>query len=101
MHVKKQKTTGLLTIVALRRFEVRKKQKEGFFHVRKVNKKGKIYRYKYDGLRRRRNLRGNVISQETRQINLKIVEAGKRPLGVIFGVEEEVVPADQSSTEEE
>ena len=51
-------------------------------------------------LRRRRNLRGNVIGQETRQINLKIVEAGKRPLGVIFGVEEEV-PADQSSGEEE
>ncbi|MEC7100485.1 MAG: S6e family ribosomal protein, partial [Candidatus Thermoplasmatota archaeon] len=61
---------------------------------------GKTYRYKYDGLRKRRNLRGNVISQETRQINLKIVEAGKRPLGVIFGVEEEA-PDNQSSGEEE
>ena len=30
---------GLITIVALRKFEVRKKQKEGFFAVRKVNKK--------------------------------------------------------------
>ena len=72
----------------------------GYKGDKKVNKKGKIYRYKYDGLRRRRNLRGNVIGQETRQINLKIVEAGKRPLGVIFGIEEEV-PADQSSGEEE
>ena len=72
----------------------------GYKGDKKVNKKGKIYRYKYDGLRRRRNLRGNVIGQETRQINLKIVEAGKRPLGVIFGIEEEV-PADQSSGEVE
>ena len=66
-----------------------------------VNKKGKTYRYKYDGLRRRRNLRGNVISQDTRQINLKIVEAGKRPLGVIFGLEEEAATVEQSSGEEE
>ena len=66
-----------------------------------VKKKGKTYRYKYDGLRRRRNLRGNVISQDTRQINLKIVEAGKRPLGVIFGLEEEVAAVEQSSGEEE
>ena len=66
-----------------------------------VKKKGKTYRYKYDGLRRRRNLRGNVISQDTRQINLKIVEAGKRPLGVIFGLEEEVATVEQSSGEEE
>ncbi|MBL11457.1 MAG: hypothetical protein CMB46_01425, partial [Euryarchaeota archaeon] len=59
------------------------------------------YRYKYDGLRRRRNLRGNVISQDTRQINLKIVEAGKRPIGAIFGLEEEVANVEQSSGEEE
>ena len=66
----------------------------------KKGKKGKTYRYKYVLLRKRRNLRGNVISQETRQINLKIVEAGKRPLGVIFGVEEEA-PDNQPSSEEE
>ena len=51
-----------------------------------VKKKGMTYRYKYDGLRRRRNLRGNVISQDTRQINLKIVEAGKRSRGVILSL---------------
>ena len=49
-----------------------------------VKKNGKVYRYKYDGLRRRRNLRGNVISQDTRQINLKVLEFGKRSLTEII-----------------
>tara|TARA_Y100001934_G_C12327457_1_gene763320 strand:+ start:1200 stop:1691 length:492 start_codon:yes stop_codon:yes gene_type:complete len=64
-----------------------------------VNKNSKEYRYKYDGLRRRRNLRGNVISQDTRQINLKVVEAGKRPLAAIIDGEEAAV--EQPSGEEE
>ena len=64
-----------------------------------VNKNGKTYRYKYDGLRRRRNLRGNVISQETRQINLKVVEYGNRSLAAI--IEGEVAATGQSSEEEE
>ena len=64
-----------------------------------VNKNSKEYRYKYDGLRRRRNLRGNVISQETRQINLKVVESGKGSLAAIIGGEEAAV--EQSSGEEE
>ncbi len=66
-----------------------------------VKKKGKTYRYKYDGLRRRRNLRGNVISQDTRQISLKVVEFGKRPLAVIFGDEQEPANVEKSSGEEE
>ena len=64
-----------------------------------VNKNSKEYRYKYDGLRRRRNLRGNVISQDTRQINLKVVESGKGTLAAIIGGEEAAV--EQSSGEEE
>ena len=64
-----------------------------------VNKNSKEYRYKYDGLRRRRNLRGNVISQDTRQINLKVVESGKGSLAAIIGGEEAAV--EQSSGEEE
>ena len=64
-----------------------------------VNKNGKTYRYKYDGLRRRRNLRGNVISQETRQINLKVVEYGNRSLAAI--IEGEEADTGQSSEEEE
>ena len=70
----------------------------GYKGKRYVNKNGRIYRYKYDGIRRRRNLRGNVISQNTRQINLKVVDYGKRPLGVIFGLEEE---GSAESSEEE
>ena len=70
----------------------------GYKGKRCVDKNGGIYRYKYDGIRRRRNLRGNVISQNTRQINLKVVDYGKRPLGVIFGLEEE---GSAESSEEE
>ena len=39
------------------------------------------YRYNPDGLRKRRFFRGNTISQDTRQINLKVIEAGKKSLG--------------------
>tara|TARA_B100000959_G_C14993363_1_gene629031 strand:+ start:2342 stop:2911 length:570 start_codon:yes stop_codon:yes gene_type:complete len=56
-----------------------------------VNKNSREYRYKYDGLRRRRNLRGNVISQDTRQINLKVIEMGKRSLSAIIDGEEAAV----------
>ncbi len=70
----------------------------GYKGKRYVDKNGRTYRYKYDGIRRRRNLRGNVISQNTRQINLKVVDYGKRPLGVIFGLEEE---GSAESSEEE
>mgnify|MGYP000668090027 FL=1 len=64
-----------------------------------VNKNSKTYRYKYDGLRRRRNLRGNVISQDTRQINLKVIEFGNRTLAQIIDGEEAAV--EQASREEE
>ena len=64
-----------------------------------VNKNSREYRYKYHGLRRRRNLRGNVISQDTRQINLKVVESGKRSLAAIIDGEEAAV--EQTSGEEE
>ena len=50
---------------------------------------------------RRRKLRGNVISQDTRQINLKITEAGNRSLDAIFGLVEEAAPVEEPSGEEE
>jgi ribosomal protein S6E (S10) len=65
-----------------------------------VKKNSKVYRYKYDGIRRRRNLRGNTISTETRQLNLKIIETGNRNLGTIFDVEE-FTPVESSTSEEE
>ena len=72
----------------------------GYKGKRYVKKNAQVYRYKYDGIRRRRNLRGNVISQDTRQINLKVVEAGNRALPMIFGLEEEAA-AETPSDEEE
>ena len=49
-----------------------------------VKKKGKVYRYTYDGIRKRRYFRGNTITQDTRQLNLKVVESGKKSLSDIF-----------------
>tara|TARA_B100000579_G_scaffold138168_1_gene112195 strand:- start:30 stop:521 length:492 start_codon:yes stop_codon:yes gene_type:complete len=44
----------------------------------------KRFRYKPDGLRKRRNFRGNTINQDTRQINLKVIESGKKSLSDIL-----------------
>ena len=48
----------------------------------------KRFRYKPDGLRKRRNFRGNTVTQDTRQINLKVVEAGKKALADILAAAE-------------
>ena len=56
----------------------------GFKGHKIVKKKGGRYRYTYDGLRRRRAFRGNVISSDTRQINLKVLESGNKSLSEIF-----------------
>ncbi len=55
------------------------------------NKKGEKRKFRYvpDGLRRRRNFRGNTVTQDTRQINLKVIEAGNKPLETIFGSNDE------------
>ena len=56
----------------------------GFKGHKIVKKKGGRYRYTYDGLRKRRAFRGNVISSDTRQINLKVVESGSKSLSDMF-----------------
>ena len=56
----------------------------GFKGHKIVKKKGGRYRYTYDGLRKRRAFRGNVISSDTRQINLKVVESGNKSLSDVF-----------------
>ena len=48
----------------------------------------KTFRYVHEGLRQRRNFRGNTVTQDTRQINLKVVESGNRSLDVILGADE-------------
>jgi small subunit ribosomal protein S6e len=45
----------------------------------------KRFRYKPDGMRKRRYFRGNTINQDTRQINLKVVEAANKSLADILG----------------
>ena len=49
----------------------------------------KLFRYKPDGLRKRRFFRGITISQDTRQINLKVIEVGKKSLGDILSAPSE------------
>ena len=50
-----------------------------------VKKKGDTYRYTYDGIRKRRYFRGNTINQDTRQLNLKVVDSGKKSLSDLLG----------------
>jgi small subunit ribosomal protein S6e len=47
------------------------------------------FRYKPDGMRKRRNFRGNTVTQDTRQINLKVVEAANKSLADILGASSE------------
>lgn len=49
----------------------------------------KRFRYKPDGMRKRRYFRGNTITQDTRQINLKVVEAANKSLADILGTSSE------------
>ena len=70
----------------------------GFKGHKIVRKKGERYRYTYDGLRKRRAFRGNVISSDTRQINLKVVESGNKSLSDIFsGSSDDAGEADDSA----
>ena len=48
-------------------------------------KKGQRYRTKHEGLRMRKKFRGSTITNETRQINLKVVGKGKKSLAEISG----------------
>jgi small subunit ribosomal protein S6e len=49
----------------------------------------KRFRYKPDGMRKRRYFRGNTVTQDTRQINLKVVEAANKSLADILGASSE------------
>ena len=53
-------------------------------------KKGekKRFRYKPEGMRKRRVFRGNTVTQDTRQINLKVIETGNIGLDKLLGGEE-------------
>ncbi len=68
----------------------RKSRKEG---------KKKISNPKPKGLRLRKTLRGKVLSQNTSQINLKVIKGGKKPLSEIFP--EQNQPRSKSKKENE
>jgi small subunit ribosomal protein S6e len=57
----------------------------GFKPHKLIRKKGKLYRWRYKGLRRRRMFRGNTVNQDTIQLNLKVVEQGNKKLEAILG----------------
>jgi len=57
-------------------------------NTRKEGKK-KLGRIKPSGLRLRKTVRGNTISEDTRQINLKVLKDGSKKLEEIFGKKEE------------
>lgn len=51
-------------------------------------KKGVGYNAKRKGIKKRKSVRGNTISEEIEQVNLKIVEYGKTPLNELIKKEE-------------
>lgn len=52
----------------------------------------KRFRYKPDGLRKRRFFRGNTVNQDTRQINLKVIDSGNKSLADILSAGSEEAP---------
>ncbi|MFW5903078.1 MAG: 30S ribosomal protein S6e [archaeon] len=51
--------------------------------------KGPGYRPKETGIRKRKTVRGEIVSEETQQLNLKVVSKGKKNLAKLFGEEPE------------
>jgi len=62
---------------------------------------GPGFRPKRKGERRRKSVRGNQISDEISQINLKVTKWGEKPLGVALGKEEEKKEEPQEKGESE
>ena len=60
-------------------------QGKGFSGKNVRRRNGKVIRYKMDGIRRRRPLRGNVITQNIVQLNLAVAERGNKPLEDLLG----------------
>ncbi len=65
-----------------------RKEIEGIARKRILLKKGIGMREKGKGLIRRKSIRGNTISMDIAQINLKTIKEGKEPLSKILGKEE-------------
>ena len=59
---------------------------EGIVKKKKILKKGSGFKTSVAGLRKRKTVRGNTISQTTRQINCKITKEDAQKLEDIFGI---------------
>lgn len=64
---------------------------EGLVRRQTVLEGGVGYKPKYRGTRKRKTIRGNTISPEIVQINLKVSKAGAKPLEELLGKKEEKV----------
>jgi small subunit ribosomal protein S6e len=60
---------------------------------------GTGYKPKEKGIRRRKSVRGNTVSEEIAQVNLKVVKAGKDALDKILGKAEDK-PKEEAKAEE-
>ncbi len=68
------------------------------FSGKKKEKKGK---YKIEGIRRRKMLRGNTIADDIAQINCKVTKAGSKPLEEMFGKSEKEKAETKAETKTE
>jgi small subunit ribosomal protein S6e len=64
---------------------------------------GPCYKLKSKGIKRRKTVRGNILTKDIVQINAKIVKKGTKPVEKLLGVEEaaEVAPAEEKPAKEE
>jgi small subunit ribosomal protein S6e len=64
---------------------------------------GPCYKPTSDGIKRRKTVRGNVISKDIVQINAKIVKSGTKPIDKLLGGAEEAgeAPAEEAPAAEE
>lgn len=67
----------------------------GFRGTKKIKKK----KFKVKGLRRRKYIRGNKISDEIAQVNCKVVE-GEGDIAMMLGLKKEEAPAEEAPAEE-
>jgi small subunit ribosomal protein S6e len=65
-----------------------RKDIRGTKRVKAVLSGGTGFRPKSKGERRRKSVRGNQVSEDIIQINLKVTKEGPKPLGVVLGKEE-------------
>ena len=66
-----------------------RKDIEGPKRIRVLVKSGPGFKPKRKGIRKRKSIRGNQISEDVSQINLKLVKEGSKPIGEILGKTEE------------